>query len=310
MEWSVSEWNAPFLDMWVYIDGKGSLNPSIQWHPYCKALNHHERIPFVTNHPKDVKKGAFISEMSRLAMLSSKHSHYQSALLELQLMYEARGYPTTLVTRWISDHAQKRWENRLAPSRKELQRESPVPLLVVKTEFNPVWDQFNVHELMTTIRNTWLTEIHKETWCDMDVFCSLHNERTIPIPPEIKHNALIRYRRHGIQHVWENDPDILQAGRPADIDIPDIPANQTAPVGSQNNLVQRDLHRFWDKTQNSVSQGRKKARSPSSSPPRDFGLGALQPPLSQPEVGPSRPRKPIGLGRTLPRDGDDQHVGS
>ncbi|MFL4368795.1 hypothetical protein, partial [Enterobacter asburiae] len=68
MTWEVSEWNSPFLDMLVYID---PLTGQVEHTPYRKALNHKERIPWASHHPKDVKKGTYIGEMSRLATLSS-----------------------------------------------------------------------------------------------------------------------------------------------------------------------------------------------------------------------------------------------
>jgi hypothetical protein len=190
--------------MWVYIAGKGSLEPSIQWHPYRKAQNHHERIPYMTNHPKDIKKGVFISEMSRLATLSSTHSHYSDALNELRLMYEARGYPTVLFNRWISDHTKKRWEQRLAPSCKELQWITPVNLLVVKTEFNPVWDQFNMQGMLASIRETWFNHTSTVAWCNLEGQCDLHNSSTVPMSPEVCNNAKIYFEHHRFQHIFSH----------------------------------------------------------------------------------------------------------
>jgi len=246
MEWSVSEWNAPFLDMWVYIAGKGSQDPSIQWHPYRKALNHHERIPFVTNHPKDIKKGAFISEMSRLATLSSTYVHYQEALRELRLMYEARGYPTVLINRWLDDHASRRWAERLAPSRKELQRDTPVKLLVIKTEFNPVWDKFNVHDMLTSIQESWSKYDTTVVWCDLEGRCALHNSSSVPMSPEVCNNAKIYFEHRKFQHVF-------------DARAPDVEGSKQAAIPTpQADLVQHSLVDLW-------SRGPKRARSTSRS---------------------------------------------
>jgi len=59
--WEALEYNVPFLDMLVYID---PVTSQIRHQPYQKKLNHKERIPWVSHHPKDVKRGTYIGEMS------------------------------------------------------------------------------------------------------------------------------------------------------------------------------------------------------------------------------------------------------
>ncbi|KAJ3518299.1 hypothetical protein NM688_g9457 [Phlebia brevispora] len=50
IEWNVSEWNTPFLDMFVYLDPQDG---QVHHKPYSKPLNHKERIPWASHHPKD-----------------------------------------------------------------------------------------------------------------------------------------------------------------------------------------------------------------------------------------------------------------
>jgi len=149
--WEVSEYNVPFLDMLVYID---PVTGQIGHRPYQKKLNHKERIPWVSHHPKDVKRGTYIGEMSRLATLSSSVEEYVSAIRDLKGLYMARGYPEKLVLTWTKDHLAERWAQRLsepAPAR---------PVLVLKTEFNPAWYAFNVDELGSTITTKWMTYLN------------------------------------------------------------------------------------------------------------------------------------------------------
>jgi hypothetical protein len=146
IEWSASEQFQPFLDMCLYIDE----NHSLQHMPYRKARNHLERIPWISNHPLDVKRGTLIGEMSRMAVLSSSKQTYVVAVKELMALYVKRGYPRDLVEHWVKNNMSKRWENRL----NTVKQEKP-DVLILKTEFNPVWNYFNASELGETILGYW-----------------------------------------------------------------------------------------------------------------------------------------------------------
>lgn len=150
IEWAVSEWHTPFLDMFVYLD---PVTKTIEHKPYRKPLHHRERIPWASHHPKDVKKGTYIGEMSRLATLSSRLEHYQEAIADLRSLYVARGYPDALVRKWTLEFYGKRWEDRLgAPTAQENS-------FVLKSHFNPVWSAFNVHELGKIVTDSWLSSL-------------------------------------------------------------------------------------------------------------------------------------------------------
>ena len=151
LTWSVSEYNTPFLDMFVYLD---PITGSIEHKPYRKPLNHRERIPWASNHPKDVKRATFIGEMSRLAVLSSKPEHYTEALIDLKNLYLARGYPQPLVRKWLTDNCTRRWQDRLVQKEKVTS-----PVIVLKTMFNPAWDSFNIHELSDSVVSKWRTSL-------------------------------------------------------------------------------------------------------------------------------------------------------
>ncbi|KAL5498076.1 hypothetical protein ACEPAH_2206 [Sanghuangporus vaninii] len=146
IEWSASDLFQPFLDMCIYRD----KNFKLQHMPYRKARNHQERIPWISHHPLDVKRGTFIGEMSRLATLSSTHHAYLEALKGLVALYVKRGYPTELVMHWLKNNITKRWTNRLSVT-----EHAPADVLVLKTEFNPVWNYFNATELGNTIFGYW-----------------------------------------------------------------------------------------------------------------------------------------------------------
>jgi len=105
LTWEVSEYNVPFLDMLVYVH---PIHGTIEHKPYQKKLNHLECVPWTSHHPKDIKKGTFIGEMSRFATLNSTIHGYSESIHELHSLYISRGYPKNLLDHWIKDHFQKR----------------------------------------------------------------------------------------------------------------------------------------------------------------------------------------------------------
>jgi hypothetical protein len=138
--------------MMLYVDG----NRRLQHRPYRKAQSHQERIPWISHHPMDVKRGTFVGEMSRLATLSSLHSHYLDAVKGLATLYVSRGYPQDLVYRWLKDNITERWEKRLNEVRSE-----PSELLVLKSYYNTAWNYFNAKELGSTVLDTWRLWLEK-----------------------------------------------------------------------------------------------------------------------------------------------------
>jgi hypothetical protein len=146
IKWSVSKWSTPFLDLLVFID---PVTRTIEHKPFCKALNHLEHIPWASHHPKDVKKGTFIGEMSRLAVLSSRPQFYLDACHELGLMYIARRYPVDLVTHWLKEYSALRWRMQLGEPK------AVDEVLALKSVYNQAWEKFNVHDLQQTVVSTW-----------------------------------------------------------------------------------------------------------------------------------------------------------
>jgi hypothetical protein len=171
LTWSASEWNQPFLDMQLYIDPKSN---QVEHLPYRKPLNHLERIPWASHHPPDVKRGTFYGEMSRLATLSSQQLHYLDAIKGLKYLYIARGYPPVLLNKWIKAQSAKRWRQRL-----DEPREDTSELFVLKSEFNPAWQDFNIKNLFYEIKNVWLQGQPHIIRCDLQGRCALHNSATL-----------------------------------------------------------------------------------------------------------------------------------
>jgi hypothetical protein len=146
IEWGASYLSQPFLDMLLYKDTDNTL----QWMPFRKARNHQERIPWISAHPYDVKRGTFYGEMSRLAVLSSKHSTYVEALRSLVNLYLHRGYPAQEVQKWLKTSGQERWIKRF----NDRDRDS-TNVLVLKSEYNLAWNYFSARELGDTVIGYW-----------------------------------------------------------------------------------------------------------------------------------------------------------
>ena len=117
---------------------------------YRKTQSHQERIPWISHHPLDVKRGTFIGEMSRLAMLSSTHTTYHNAIKSLAALYIAHGYPSNHVYSWSKNNIQEQWNKCLNNNKGQYDQ-----VLVLKSEFNTAWDYFNASELHKTILDFW-----------------------------------------------------------------------------------------------------------------------------------------------------------
>ena len=192
--------------MFVYID---PVSRQLEHKPYRKPLNHRERIPWASHHPKDVKKGTFVGEMSRLATLSSRLEWYSEAIQDLRNLYVARGYPVDLVKKWAKENYGKRWENRLTGV-----KTSPGEVFVLKTHFNPAWSAFNVHELGSVVTESWLSSLHQYDDAEQRRRASRRAHRAAPAPA----------------------PQEGQSGAPSTV----VP-----PPADRRNTVQRTLSDIW-----------------------------------------------------------------
>ena len=102
-------------------------------------------------HPFNIKHRTFIGELSRLAVLSSRLFYYLDAIRELKLLYIARGYPVNMIEKWTKYQAARRWQQRLEDTTKDTGE-----LFVLKSTFNPLWSEFNIKNLLLTIKEAWV----------------------------------------------------------------------------------------------------------------------------------------------------------
>lgn len=251
LTWEVTEWQAPFLDMLLYID---PATNQIEHKPYKKPLNHLERIPWASHHPLDVKRGTFIGELSRLATLSSKTFHYLDAIKELKLLYLCRGYPMNLIESWSKNHADKRWQNRL-----EETVQDAGDLFVLKSSFNPLWEDFDVKTLFAGIKKSWVENLPPIVRCDLEGRCSIHNSSTMQYNVPFDLQAAENKRLDALKYKYS----FVQTS---------LTHDQTPGAsGSSGPLHQETLDRFWT-GQPPVSRDNRKRRSLSPHPVRRMEL--------------------------------------
>lgn len=165
IEWSASSQSQPFLDMLLFKDE----NNSLQHKPYRKARNHQERIPFISSHPLDVKRGTYLGELSRLSTLCTRMSDYKEAVASLETLYIMRGYPTALVKSWSKNNMTKKWNQRLS-----VEERAAEEVLVLKSSFNTAWNYFNARELGDTILGHWRTFMEHAEKQDGSMPIALH----------------------------------------------------------------------------------------------------------------------------------------
>jgi hypothetical protein len=136
-----------FLDMHVWLSAGDNV---VHTSPYAKKMSHHERIPWASHHPADVKRGTFIGELTRLATLSSEFVTYNSAVKSLADLYCGRGYPPNLIKSWVNRYGSERWHNRLSD-----REEDAGKVLAIKSTFNPVWSFVQAKELQAVLQGGW-----------------------------------------------------------------------------------------------------------------------------------------------------------
>ena len=148
IEWAVSDSQCQFLDASIF-----RVENQLKWKPFVKLGNNRERIPWVSHHPYDVKRGVYIGELSRLAVICSHKDIYIEAIRDLNNLYWTRGYPIPLVMSWCKKNMQERWEKRFSLRNDDSVSDQSV--LVLKTRFDDVWNWFSAAELGKTIVGYW-----------------------------------------------------------------------------------------------------------------------------------------------------------
>ena len=128
ISWESSKDSVHFLDVVINLTKDGLVTDLHQ-----KGLNKHMYIPFSSGHPLSVKKGMVKAERTRYRMICSEEFSRLKAEKHLKLNLLRRGYPLALLDKWFS--------LELKP------RERTENILLLPSQYNPVWEYINVQRL-------------------------------------------------------------------------------------------------------------------------------------------------------------------
>jgi hypothetical protein len=161
-----------------------------------------------------------------------------------------------LIERWSKDHAEKRWQNRL-----EETVQDAGDLFVLKSSFNPLWEDFDVKSLFATIKKSWVENLPSIDRCNLEGRCSLHNSSTMQhtIPFNLRVAEKKRLDASEFKHTLLQDVHSL------------VDTQTPGASGSSGSLHQETLDRFWtghpsgsrEKSSDQLPTGNRKRRQTS-----------------------------------------------
>jgi len=148
-----------------------------------------------------------------------------------------------MIEKWTKDQAAKRWQQRLEDTVKDTGE-----LFVLKSTFNPLWNEFDVKNLLLTIKEAWVENCPRIEKCNLVGRCSLHNSSTMQhtIPFDIRVAEKKRLDASTFKYTLVN---------------PQILADTQIPVSSSSEPQQYPLERFWNKPPSSVAGSSRKRQN-------------------------------------------------
>ena len=159
LNWEISGTNAVFLDLDIW-RSPFSRDQRLKYRPYRKPLNNFERLPWCTGHSLQLLRGAFKSEVHRMAVGSWSTHIYAEELVWLKDLYISRGYPPATVMQWIQSTKDNAYKKRLEWTFEEELGMSE-RIWPLKSTMNPVWQKLNlgmVSEAMRRRASIFITE--------------------------------------------------------------------------------------------------------------------------------------------------------
>jgi len=144
-----------YLDLELFFS-KRPLEWGLQSRLFKKKLNRHMYIPYSSAHPDSVKKSFIKAELTRFMYLSSKKEYFEESKNSFYINLRKRGYPAEILDQWFT---QVNYTTRASVlhlgGNKSTKRDIP---LIVPSEYNPVWNYVNLHEVYGEIQRTWQRE--------------------------------------------------------------------------------------------------------------------------------------------------------
>ena len=144
-----------------------------------------------------MKKGTFLSKLSRVATLSSQYDMYVGACREVADIYITRGYPPMLIASWLRENYSARWDARFS----NIER-TKADVLVLKSEYNVSWDFFNVQLLAERMKTRWMETLRTLSFGNRPA--DLH-PGIAEIRPRLVRSSLIQSADRGQRLRFAND---------------------------------------------------------------------------------------------------------
>jgi hypothetical protein len=147
IQWEHSGSGLSFLDVFFHTHPG---QPGICFRPFEKTGNHHQYLPWASNHPLSVKKGMIKGELSRVRAICYKLPYFTTWKRQFLSRLSLRGWPPRVLQSWSR---QVQWRN-FFPSAGLAARKTGSRIIAV-SEYNPVWDTLSSTDIWQTMRTTW-----------------------------------------------------------------------------------------------------------------------------------------------------------
>ena len=141
-----------FLDLELFFSMQ-SQTRGLHTRLFRKKLNRNMYIPWSSAHPDSVKKSFIKGELTRLMYLSSQREYFEESKRSFYINLRKRGYPAEILSQWFTQVSYNERALVLQSSGVKSQRRD-IPL-IMPSEYNPVWNYVNLHEVYAEIRAQW-----------------------------------------------------------------------------------------------------------------------------------------------------------
>ena len=147
IEWVDSDSGLSFLDVFFHTHPGES---AVCFRPFEKTLNHHQHLPWASDHPLSVKKGLVKGELSRIRAICYKSTYFLAWKTRFLSRLRARGWPRRVLHSWAR---QAQWRNYFPSAGLDARKKNS--RIIAVSEYNPVWDQISSTDIWQTMRTTW-----------------------------------------------------------------------------------------------------------------------------------------------------------
>jgi hypothetical protein len=148
IQWEHSGYELSFLDVRFHTHPE---SPDVCFAPYTKRLNHHQYLPWASNHPSSVKKGMIKGELSRIRAICYKEIYFLTWKAAFMQRLRARGWPRRALQSW---GRQVQWRPYFPSAGLDARKNRNA--IIAVSEYNPVWEKVSSSAVWQAMRDGWL----------------------------------------------------------------------------------------------------------------------------------------------------------